>query len=53
MPRDLVFITKQYPYGTGESFIEQEIEIAAQEFDKIYLIAYQVISFEISINLRK
>lgn len=50
MPRDLVFITKQYPYGTGESFIEQEIEIAAQEFDKIYLIAYQVISFE---NCRK
>mgnify|MGYP000435297191 CR=1 FL=1 len=37
MPRDLVFITKQYPYGTGESFIEQEIEIAAQELIRYIL----------------
>lgn len=41
MKKNLVLITKNFPYGYGETFIESEIEIAATKFDKITILVYQ------------
>ncbi|HEX3038034.1 MAG TPA: glycosyltransferase [Oscillospiraceae bacterium] len=38
----LVLLTKTYPFGTGEEFIENEMPILAQKFSKIILIATSV-----------
>lgn len=35
--RVLYFFTSSYPYGTGETFIENEIEILCKNFDKILI----------------
>lgn len=39
MKKCLVFLTKTFPFGTGEEFIENELPVLAREFDKIILIA--------------
>lgn len=36
---NLLFLTKFYPYGTGEAFIENEIEVLSAHFDNIYIVA--------------
>ena len=38
----VIFLTTSYPYGSGEEFIENEIEILANKFDKVVLIATEV-----------
>lgn len=35
-------LTKYFPYGTGEAFIENEISEFAKQYDKIYIIACEV-----------
>ncbi len=39
---NLLMITKFYPYGTGEAFIENEIEVLAKYYNKITIIACEV-----------
>lgn len=39
---NLVMITKFYPYGTGEAFIENEIKVLANYYEKILIIACEV-----------
>lgn len=34
----LVFLTDRFPYGKGEAFIENEIPLLAQRFDKVIVI---------------
>ena len=43
--KNLVFITSQFPYGTGESFIASEFPFLAKSFDKIIIVA-QNVTFE-------
>jgi len=38
----LVLITSHYPFGTGESFIEQEIKHLSRNFERIIIIAQDV-----------
>jgi len=40
--KSLVLITSHYPFGTGESFIEQEIKYLSRIFEKIIIIAQDV-----------
>ncbi len=40
--KSLVLITSHYPFGTGESFIEQEIKHLSRNFEKIIIIAQDV-----------
>lgn len=40
--RTLVFITSQFPYSAGESFIDAEFPILRQEFDKIIIISQNI-----------
>ena len=35
--KDLVFFTESYPYGDGETFIENELNFIAPYFKIIYL----------------
>lgn len=37
--RKLVFVTGEYPYGKGETFIENEILYLSKEFDEVYIFA--------------
>lgn len=37
--KTLVLITSQFPFGTGESFIESELPILEKNFEKIIIIA--------------
>lgn len=39
---NLLMLTKCYPYGTGEAFIENEIPILAEYFEQITIIACEV-----------
>lgn len=43
--KTLVFVTSQFPYGTGESFIVSEFPFLAKSFDKIIVVA-QNVTFE-------
>ena len=36
---NLVMLTKFYPYGTGEAFIENEMNVLSQYYDRILVIA--------------
>lgn len=38
----LVLLTKTYPFGSGEEFIENELPFLAEAFDKVILIATSV-----------
>ncbi len=40
--KSLVLITSHYPFGTGESFIGQEIKYLSHNFEKIIIIAQDV-----------
>lgn len=42
--KTLVFVTSQFPYGTGESFIASEFPFLAKSFDKIIVVAQNVTS---------
>lgn len=44
--RNLVMFTKTYPYGKGEAFIGQEIEIASQFYERIIIYCCQVLDFK-------
>ena len=35
-------LTKFYPFGTGEAFIENEIKVMAEYYDQIVIIACEV-----------
>lgn len=35
---ELIFLTDRYPYNNSEAFIENEIEILAAHFDKVYIM---------------
>lgn len=35
---ELIFLTDRYPYNNSEAFIENEIEILAAQFDKVYIL---------------
>lgn len=39
MKRNLVLLTKTYPYDTGEEFIENEIPLLSKQFDNVTIIA--------------
>jgi len=39
MSKVLFFFTSEYPFGTGETFIENEMPFLAQAFDKIVIIS--------------
>lgn len=39
---NLLMLTKFYPYGTGEAFIENEIKVFSEYYDKIIVIACEV-----------
>ena len=39
---NLLMLTKFYPYGTGEAFIENEIKVLAEYYEKIIIIACEV-----------
>ena len=47
---NLLLLTKFYPYGTGESFVESEIKILAKYYEKIMIIACEVTDRDISIR---
>lgn len=48
---NLLLLTKFYPYGTGEAFIENEIEIMAKYYDSIIIIACEVPEGEESVRI--
>ena len=37
--KKLIFVTSKFPFGSGETFIENEIKYLASAFDKIYIFA--------------
>lgn len=39
MKKDLIFITDNYPFGQGETFIENEIGYLAENFKNIYIVS--------------
>lgn len=39
---NLLMLTKFYPFGTGEAFIENEIAVLSEYYDKILIIACEV-----------
>lgn len=36
--RDLLFLTDRYPYNNSEAFIENEIDIMASKFDRVFVL---------------
>lgn len=38
----LLFVTAQYPYGSGETFIENEINYLSKAFDEVHIYAVKV-----------
>jgi len=42
MPKTLFFFTSSFPFGTGETFIENEIEYLAEAFDTIIIVSNDV-----------
>ena len=44
----LIFVTGEYPFGKGETFIENEIRILSSNFDKILIYSTQVTDSELS-----
>lgn len=43
-PQNLILITNHFPFGTGESFIESEIEYLTEAFDKVIVLTRNVTS---------
>lgn len=48
--KTILMLTKSYPYGTEESFIENEIKILSKNFQEIIIIACEVPHKEIRIR---
>jgi len=44
--KTLIFLTDSFPFGTGETFIENEIIYLADFFDKIIIIPMQTVSIQ-------
>lgn len=44
MAKVLFFFTSCYPYGTGETFIENEIEYLAEAFDKVVIASNDMVN---------
>jgi len=44
MAKILFFFTSSYPFGTGETFIENEIDYLAEAFDKIVIVSNDISS---------
>jgi len=42
MARILLFITKKFPFGNGEEFIENEVQYLAERFDKVIITSVSV-----------
>ncbi|MGN0163992.1 MAG: glycosyltransferase [Candidatus Ornithomonoglobus sp.] len=40
--KTLLMLTKFYPFGSGEAFVENEMSIVAKEFDRVILIACDI-----------
>ncbi len=40
--KKLVLVTSQYPYGNGETFIENEIQYLSKSFDEVYIYATEI-----------
>ena len=36
---NLLFVTAGFPYGSGETFIENEIDVIAKRFDRVFIVA--------------
>ncbi len=41
MAKRLLMITKNFPYGFGETFIEKEIQVAAKKFEEVIILVYK------------
>lgn len=50
--KKLIFVTGQYPYGNGETFIENEIQYLSRCFDKIYIYAVRA-NLQMNLTVRK
>ncbi len=37
--KKLIFVTSKYPFGSGETFIENEIKYLSKSFDKVFIYA--------------
>lgn len=46
MKSALIMLTKTFPYGMGEAFIEREIKVAEKKYDEIILLPCQVESID-------
>ncbi len=44
--KKLIFVTSKFPYGNGETFIENEINYLAKAFDKVFIYATEANSSE-------
>ena len=42
MKKVLFFITDNYPFGNGETFIENEIDYLSQNFEKIFIVSKNI-----------
>lgn len=40
--KTLIMLTKYYPFGSGEAFVENEMNIVAERFDRVILIACDI-----------
>jgi len=38
LPKQLIFFTSEFPFGSAETFIENEIGFLSKSFDKVYII---------------
>ncbi len=41
-PRNLILITNHFPYGTGEAFLESEIQYLVGSFDKVVILTRDI-----------
>lgn len=46
MSRNLILITSHFPFGYGESFLEKEINLLEKQFEKVCIIARDVVSIQ-------
>ena len=44
---DLIFVTGSFPFGTGETFIENEIGYLAETFEHVYIYTCCTILFKL------
>lgn len=44
--KKLIFVTSKFPFGNGETFIENEIKYLSNSFDKVYIYATEANSLD-------